>query len=133
MTDVHRFFLVPAAYADAARNMAGTFPGGLDNSGNPAMFITPAYDGETIAAYTSSGHISGTLAGFIPWDEYQDGVLVESHPGNLPALVAALNVTNPELNATVEQIQPIFDASEITNEPVFVALERLGLTESPSL
>lgn len=119
--DAFRTIIIPAPTATDARALAATWPGGV------GMWITPLYTGEDVTHYISTGKMSAEIVGWMPWDEYSDGALVQPHSGDVETLVAQINDANPEANVTVEQIEFLLAGTDISNQPWREAVARLGL------
>lgn len=125
MTGVFRTLIVPADTVEPIRNLAATWPGGV------GMWETPLYTGDTITHYISTGKISAAIAGWMPWHEYEGEILVQSHDGDIPGLVDAINTDNPQANVTEAQINALLTGADISNQPWRLAIARLGLSETP--
>lgn len=120
--DTFRTMIVAAAIAPQVRALADTWPLGT------GMFVVPLYTGAEVTHYISTGMISATIAGWMPYTD-TDGT---EYPGDIPALVDAINEDNPEASATVEMITTLLAESDISTEDWPVAIARLGLTQEPA-
>lgn len=127
MADLFRTLIVPAAYVDAARQIAASFgPGGV-GMWRTALSPTGA---EPATHYISTGQIPAEFAGLSPYVEYgtdKDGKLIEkTRFAGDSDMVSAL-ASKAKLPVTLKQIQAIFAASDVSTQEPFEAMARLGL------
>lgn len=122
-----RTMIVPADQVDLARSICAT----LAPSGGFAMFsvgLSPT--GQAPAThYVSTGYIDADFAELMPLQEWtqSDGWDVGDpvSPGQ-PAVVVTL-CAEAGFETTVEAVETLFLASDVTEQEPFVAFARLGL------
>lgn len=124
---VYRNMVVPAAHIDLARQICAT----LAPSGGFAMFgvgLSPTGT-EPATHYVSTGHIDADFAELMPLvDWYELDGEWHSHevsPG-APEIVVAL-CAEAGFETTVEAVEALFAASDVTEQEPFTAFGRLGL------
>jgi hypothetical protein len=128
MSDIFRTLLVAAQDVPLAQTIAAT----LGPGGSQAMFATPlgpTADGPATWG-ASSGYIApawGMLAPCGTWT-YQDGQWVRTayYPGDPAAVVAAC--AEAGLIVSLEEIEAIFDRSDVSAQDPWTAFGRLGVT-----
>lgn len=110
----YRCLIVPDDQVVFARELAATVAG----PSGAGMWTTPLSPtgAEPATNWISAGLISQDFAALLPLGD---------DPGNA-ALVAELAAANG-METTAEQVQILFDASDITEEESHVAMARLGL------
>lgn len=110
----YRCLIVPDAQVAFARELSATVAG----PAGAGMWTTPLSPtgAEPATHWISAGLISQDFAALLP---------LGNDPGNA-ALVAELATANG-MQTTPEQVQILFDASDITEEESHVAMARLGL------
>ena len=110
----YRCLIVPDEQVVFARELAATVAG----PAGAGMWTTPLSPtgAEPATHWISAGLISQDFAALLPLDD---------EPGNA-ALVAELATANG-MATTAEQVQALFDASDITKEEPHAAMARLGL------
>lgn len=126
--DIFRTLIVPAASVDLARAIATSFgPGG------EGMWTTPlsASGLDPATHYISSGFVPPEYGYLVPlqvWTQDEDGnwVLVASGPGDPVAVYNA--ATAKGVVCTQSDVDALFAAADVTEQPPFVAMERLILS-----
>ena len=129
-TDVFRTMIVPAAQAPLAREIAVTIKP-VEGQG---MWTSPfSPDGEEPAThFISTGYIGQEWETLMPlqvWEQ-DEGVwtMTSAYPGDAPLLHAALTAAGSTI--TLAQIVNLFGASDVTEQPPWLAIERLGLSSA---
>jgi hypothetical protein len=113
--------IVSAAIAPTVRALAATWPLGQ------GMWITPLYTGEELTHYISTGNVPDWILQYLPYTDYSGSEPVV-YPGDLEALVTAINTANPEAGATTEGIAALLVGADISTQEWPAAIERIGLT-----
>ena len=110
----YRCLIVTDAHVQFARELSATVAG----PAGAGMWTTPLSPtgAEPATHWISAGLISQDFAALLPLGD---------DPGNA-ALVAELATANG-METTAEQVQALFDASDITKEEPHAAMARLGL------
>lgn len=122
-----RTMIVSAADADLARTIAAT----LDPANSSGMFETGLSATGTAPAthYVSTGYVSDAFAAPLPFQVWEqvDGnwLLVESQPGDAWGVAAMCQEDG--LEVTPDQVEVLFEGSDITDQEPFTAFGRLGL------
>ena len=121
-----RTLIISAEHVELARKIASTLSSAGEN-----MWVTPLSFLETtkVSYYISTGTISAEFAFLVPYQtgaqENEAWVKVSSNPGNVKAIVELC--ASADLQVTAEQVQAIFDTSDITDQDPFTAIGRLNL------
>lgn len=124
MTDwTYRCLIVPDAQVDYARALSEAVAG----AAGAGMWTTPLSASGLLPAthWISAGLISAEFAALLPLTTFPPDAEPINTPGN-PEMVAQLATTNG-YSTTTEQVQALFDASDITEEEAQQAMSRLGL------
>ena len=139
----HRTMIVPAALVETVRSLAATWPegGGMFTTPLAPPAPEPVYSDDPLEPYVppepptpthyiSTGLIDANVAEVMPWVEYTTDEetgepLVVQHDGNPELLAQMLHAQHPE--ASVEQLQSIIAACDISEQEPNVAIARLGL------
>jgi hypothetical protein len=125
---VFRTLLVAAQDVALASTIAET----LGPGGSTGMFQTPlgptADGAPTYGA--SSGYIDPAWALLAPcgtWEQDDTGAWVRTayYPGNPQAVVDACGAAG--LTVSLEEVEAIFDRSDVSEQPPFTAFDRLGI------
>ena len=126
--DIFRTMVVPASKAALAREIAVAIKP-VEGQG---MWTSPfSPDGQEPAThFISTGYISPEWLLIMPlqvWEEV-DGVwtMTSSFPGDAALLEQALKAAGSAI--TQAQIVDLFGASDVTEQPPWLAIERLGLS-----
>lgn len=131
-----RTMLVRAADAPLARQLAA----GIDPAHSSGMWTTAlaSASAPTVPThYISTGFVSEAFAGVLPlatWayeqpDPEQPGTWTRTayESGNPAAVVESAGKVDPPIVVSVEEVEALFVASDVTTEDPWVALGRLGL------
>lgn len=135
-----RTLIVPDSHVELARNIAAAFGTGGEN-----MFIAPlSPTGDKPATHwCSTGYVPAEFSDMVPlqvWsvDEEGNWVAGEGEDGN-PQMVFDIvtqdvvdeegNVIKPGLSVTLQDIQELFEASDVTQQEPRTAFSRLGLEQ----
>lgn len=125
--DLFRSWIVPLSVVDACRAIAAGFgPGGV---GMWVVGLSPTGDAPA-THFVSSGYVPAEFAGLSPFKEYardKDGALVEVNAYAGDAATVSALATKAGLKLTETQVKAIFAASDVSTQPVFEAMDRLGL------
>lgn len=135
--DTYRNMIVTAADAPLARSLAA----GIDPAHSSGMWTTAlaSASAPTVPThYISTGFVAEAFAAVLPlatWayeqpDPEQPGTWTRTayEPGDAAAVVAeSAGKADPPIVVTVEQVEALFLASDVTTEDPWVALGRLGL------
>lgn len=123
MSWVHRCLIVPTDQVELARQISAALAG---PSGD-GMWITPlSPTGELPATHwISAGLISQSFADMLPLTIFPEDSDPITTPGT-PLLVADLATAN-DYPTTSDDVQALFDASDVTEQDAFTAMARLGL------
>lgn len=125
MTDwIYRCLIVPDAQVVFARALSETVAG----PAGAGMWTTPLSASGFMPAthWISAGLISAEFAALLPLTSYP----VDAEPITVPgdAAMVAQVVTANGFETTAEQVQALFDASDITEQEAMQAWGRLGLS-----
>ena len=123
MTWVHRCMIVPVEHVDLARSLCATLAG----DGGSGMFTTPlSTDGSFPAThYISSGLIESDFSDLLPLIELPADADPVIHPGQ-PDLIIQM-ATTQGMGVTVDKVQALLAASDVSDDSADVAIARLGL------
>ena len=129
MSDLFRTLIIAASDATLAREIAASF-----GSGGAGMWITPLSAGgeEPASYYISSGYIPAEFVSLAPlttwaWDaETGTWVAQSSEPGDAAAVYAYASQAG--VSCTIEDVEGIFSRADVSDQPPFVAMGRMGLT-----
>lgn len=128
MNDVFRTIIIPAGPVLKARALGASLsPAGAgmyltalspDGTGEPTHYISSCFIGEDFAA-------------LIPLTTFDAEGVPTTTPGQPATLLGAAKQRAEEagtpLNVTLEQVQALLDASDVTTQDPFEAMARLGL------
>lgn len=127
MNYIFRTLIVPASMVELARQIAASFGPAGEN-----MWITAlkSVSGSEVTHYISSGYIPTEFGFMVPlqtWSYNEEGqiVLTSSEPGNPVAVFEA--ASSQGVDCTQQDIDDLFEASDVTEQEPFVAINRLGL------
>ena len=127
MSSIHRPMIVPAG---AVTPMAQGLCEGLAGAGGAGMFVTElSATGSAPATHTiSAGPIGDDFASLLPLTTVTtvDGeAITTTTPGNVAAIVYLAG----EKDITIDPVQlgALLDAIDVSEQPPFVAMARLGL------
>ena len=127
MADIFRTLIITAATAPLARQIAAAM-----GDGGIGMWTTPlsATGAEPASHYISTGLIPDEFAFMCPeqtWEHDEQGqwVLTKSTPGNAAAVADAASEAG--VLCSVNDVQDIFDAADVTVQEPFEAMSRMGL------
>ena len=109
MTDTDITLIVPVSVVEQVRQLAAMWQGGA------GMFVTPLYTGEDVTHYISTGKMDAVVTGWLM--------------GDTAALVTEIHSRGGD--TTVEQIQALIDACDISQENPHEAIARMGLSLNP--
>ena len=125
--DIFRTLIVPDANVGLARAIASSFGPGGDG-----MWITPLSPtgDEPVTHYISTGLVPPEYGYLVPcqtWTQNEDGdwIMTGEEPGNPQAVYAHCLETGVE--CTQADIDALFAAADVTEQPPFFAMGRLGL------
>ena len=123
MSWVHRCLIVPAEHAELARMLCESLAG----PGGAGMFTTPLSPTgqEPSTHFISAGAIEEPFAQQLPLIEFPADTEPVIHPGQ-PKLIAHLAAAQG-MEITLEQVQALLAASDVSEQEAFAALARLGL------
>lgn len=128
MTDVYRNMIVTASDAETARQIAED----ISPVAGANMWITPlSTNGQKPNThYISTGFIGPEWEQLMPLQTYQrdtsgNWIMVSSYPGNAQALFQACQ--QYQIPVTLQQIEDLFNNSDVTTQEPQEALNRLGL------
>lgn len=126
MAESFRTLIVTAEHADLARRLAGSF-----GSGGLGMWTTPlsSTGAEPATHYISSGMLPAEFAGMVPTQTWElvDGVWtkIASTPGDAAAVYYVAQQQGVE--CTLAEVEDTLISSDVTAQPPFTAMGRLGL------
>ena len=127
MSYIHRTMIVPAG---ALTTMAQGLCDGLAGAGGAGMFVTElSATGSAPATHTiSAGPIGDDFASLLPLTTVttvDDEGIATTTPGNVAAIVYLAG----EKGITIDpaQLTALLDAIDVSEQPPFVAMARLGL------
>jgi hypothetical protein len=130
MSNVFRSLLVPAADATMAAELAAM----LDPVNSTGLFTTPLSPTGTEPAthYISTGYIAESFDGPLPYqawtqDEQGQWVQTEDDPGSPAAVYAACQQLDPPAPYTLDNIERLWAAADVTDQDPWTAMSRLGL------
>ena len=123
----HRTFIVPAAAVGMVRAMCV----GMAGTAGDNMFITELSATGTAPAthYISSGPISHDMAALLPCKKVtqdKDGKAVVTTAPGMPEAVPDL-ATKAGISTTKTKITALYAAIDVSDQPPFEAMARLGL------
>lgn len=122
MTDLHRCLIVPADWTPLVRQLCA----GLSTAGVNMIPVSLSVSGELPAThYISAGAIGAGFCTILPLTTFGADGVAATRPGQ-PAVVVTL-AAEAGITVTLEQIEALLAAIEVTNEPWQVGLERRGL------
>ena len=127
MSDIFRTLILPAEVTPLAQEIAATLSPAGQNMWTTGISPTGTAPG---THYISSGLIGPDFAHMVPlqvWELDEDGQwqLVRTEPGNPQAVTDACNAAG--LAVTLEQVEAIFAAADVTEQEAHEAMARLGL------
>ena len=127
MSYIHRTMIVPAGALTA---MAQGLCEGLAGAGGAGMFVTElSATGAEPATHTiSAGPIGDDFASLLPLTTVTtvDGKAISTTaPGNVAAIVYLAG--EKDITIDPEQLTALLDAIDVSEQPPFVAMARLGL------
>lgn len=131
--DEFRTLIVSSIIVDDARELANTFEGGV------GMWKRPLYQSsEDPTHYLSSGGISPTIASQLPHSEWLHDTdtgewTATEHPGDLAALVEAVNADHPDENLTLQMAEALIPHVDISTQSPEEAMARMGLSYQPTV
>lgn len=127
MSYIFRTLIVTAADAPLAREIAASF----GPNGENFWIVAYSADGQEPAThYITSGYVPPEFAYMVPlqvWEQDEDGVwtMVASEPGDPVAVYEAASANG--VICTQDDVDGIFARADVTDQDVFVAMDRLGL------
>lgn len=118
-----RTMIVPDAQVTYARELSAAVAGPAGDG----MYTTPlsATGQEPATHWISAGLISEEFAALLPFAGYREFNEIDPSPGNA-AQVAEIATANG-YPTTAEQVQALFDASEVTDEEAHEVMAWIGL------
>ena len=129
-----RTMIIASANAQLARDLAAA----IDPVSSQGLFLTPLTDGQSVTHYISSGIVSEAFAAPLPLTEWtwsqpepeQPGAWVPTiiSQGDPQAVVDRAAALDPPFAVTLEQVEALFSASDVSEQEPFVAMGRMGLT-----
>ncbi len=124
---LHRTIIVPKAKQALSQSLCA----GLAGNAGDGMFTTgPSATGKAPAThYISSGPISHDIAALLPCKKVtqdKDGKAVVTTTPGMPEAVPAL-ATKAGISTTKAKITALYAAIDVSDQPPFVAMARLGL------
>lgn len=139
--ETFRTMIVTAADAPFARSLAA----GIDPAHSSGMWTTAlaSASAPTVPThYISTGFVSKAFAGALPlatWayeqpDPEHPGTWTRTayEPGDPAAVAESAGKADPPIVVTVEEVETLYLASDVTTEDPWVALGRLGLVLAQS-
>lgn len=120
----YRCMIVPDAQVVFARMLAEAI-GGLSGAGMWTAPLAPTADGPA-THWISAGMISPQFARLLPLTVLDADGVPTTTPGN--AALAARLALATGMDATTDQVQALFDSSDVTEQDPHDAVARLGLT-----
>ena len=130
MIEAYRNIIIENAQVELARLITET----LAPVGGKGMYTTGlSIDGDAPATdWISSGFIDADYAALLPlleWtqDEEDNWIKTVISPGYPEVIVNMCLMQEPPLEVTLEQVQAVLDASDVTTEQPFAAMARMGL------
>lgn len=123
MSWVHRCMIVPTEHVELARKLCETLAG----PGGAGMFTTPLSTTGVDPAthYISSGLIESDFADLLPLIELPADADPVIHPGQ-PDLITQM-ATDQGMGVTVDEVQALLAAVDVSEQAPTDALDRLGL------
>jgi len=107
MSLIFRTIIVPAEHVETARTLAAAVsPAGV------GMFTSALYTGETLTHYVSTGKIDAAFGAVL---------------SDVGIAMAAALAGDPEYPGTTEQLTALLAAVDVSEDPPFEAMARLGL------
>ena len=125
----YRALVVPDALVTYARELTAAVAGEA-GQGMYSAALSPTGQ-EPATHWMSAGMIAGDFAALLPLTTYPPDAEPIYTPGN-PELVAQMAQANG-MQTTAEDVQALYDASDITDEAAFAAMARLGLVPVASV
>jgi len=119
----YRAIIVPDALVTYARELSAAVAG----PAGEGMYTTPlsATGQEPATHWISAGLISEDFAALLPLTTYPEDAEPVHTPGNPEAVAALANEAG--YTTTPEQVQALFDASDVTEQEAHEVMARLGL------
>ena len=119
----YRAIIVPDALVTYAREISAAVAG----PAGEGMYTTPlsATGQEPATHWISAGLISEDFAALLPLTTYPEDAEPITTPGNPDAVAALANEAG--YTTTPEQVQALFDASDVTEQEAHEVMARLGL------
>ena len=119
----YRAIIVPDAQVTYARELSAAVAG----PAGEGMFTAPlsATGQEPATHWISAGLISEDFAALLPLTTYPEDAEPITTPGNPEAVAALANEAG--YTTTPEQVQELFDASDVTEQEAHEVMARLGL------
>ena len=124
MNWTHRCLIVPNAQVEFARSLSAAIAG-LSGTGMWTAKLS-AGGSEPATHWISAGLISQSFADMLPLTIFPEDSDPITTPGT-PLLVADLATAN-DYPTTRDDVQELFDVSDVTEQDAFAAMARLGLT-----
>ena len=129
MTDIFRTMIVPESAVTLARQIAST----VAPTTGDGMWVSEFEDAQGNLHYISTGYISPDWAGLIPlqvWEQV-DGAwsMTDSDPGNAALIHGAIAEADPQSSITLADVQAVFDATDVTEQDPWIAIDQLGLSK----
>ena len=123
MNWTHRCLIVPNAQVEFARSLSAAIAG-LSGTGMWTAKLS-AGGSEPATHWISAGLIAENFAAILPLMTYPADAEPIYTPGQ--ASLAAYLATKAGFAATEEDVQALFDVSDVTEQDAFTAMARLGL------
>jgi hypothetical protein len=124
MSYIHRTMIVPAG---ALTSLAQGLCEGLAGEAGKGMFVTELSPtgNEPATHYISSGPIDDSFANLLPLTSVDSKGVSTTTSGNSAGVVYL--ASQKEIVITLEQIAELFSAIDVSEQPPFIAMARLGI------
>ena len=125
---IMRSMVIPDAYRTLANSIADMFAGSPQNMWSFPLSAT----GQAPATHwIAAGPVPNEYEVMAPWQvwQQQDGqwVMTDSYPGQPDQVWAACQAADPPVVCTLQQVQDLFTAADVTDEDPWTSMARLGL------
>lgn len=125
---IMRSMVIPDAYRTLANSIADMFAGSPQNMWN---FPLSATGQAPVTHWIAAGPVPNEYEVMAPWQvwQQQDGqwVMTDSYPGQPDQVWAACQAADPPVVCTLQQVQDLFTAADVTDEDPWTSMGRLGL------
>ena len=125
---IMRSMVIPDAYRTLANSIADMFAGSPQNMWN---FPLSATGQAPVTHWIAAGPVPDAYEQMAPWQVWrqQDGqwVMTDSYPGQPDQVWAACQAADPPVVCTLQDVQDLFTAADVTDEDPWTSMGRLGL------